>query len=89
MDASLSFWSTQTFYFMFVFWLKQMACEILVLHQDSNPCPLLWKYGVLATEPPGKSFNGYFKMWIYGKYRNIANQLYTKKSLKFEKRMWI
>jgi len=28
-----------------------MACGILVLHQESNPCPLHWKHRVLTTRP--------------------------------------
>ena len=28
-----------------------------ILNQGSNPLPLHWKYRVLTTGPPGKSFN--------------------------------
>ena len=37
--------------FIFIFWLYCMACGILVLHQESNPCPLHWKHRVLTTRP--------------------------------------
>ena len=40
-----------------IVFFSHRACKILVL--GSNTCPLLWKYRVLTTGPPGKSL-GYF-----------------------------
>ena len=47
-------------YFFFFFLLHQMACRILVPWPGTEPVPLHWKLGVLATGPPGKSLYIYF-----------------------------
>ena len=40
--------------FFLLCWPRCPACDILVPHQGSNPCPLHWECRVLATRPPRK-----------------------------------
>ena len=52
-------WTTREFPMSFLFFVLvffgRPACGILVTDQGSNPCPMHWKLGVLATGLPGKS----------------------------------
>ena len=43
--------------FLWLCWVLAAACGIQFPDQRSNPGPLHWKHGVLATGPPGKSLN--------------------------------
>ena len=44
---------------MFIyFWLRGVACRILVPQSGIEPMPLQWKLGVLTTGPPEKSPDG-------------------------------
>ena len=53
---------TPTFIYFFKL-IGYAACEILVPHQRSDPCPLYWKYGVPTIELPGKSHRHVFNTW--------------------------
>ena len=62
-----SFWRIQRMrsrVFKKHFWCTMQHVGSEFLHQGSNPCPLLWKQGILTTEPPRKSPKAAF-MVIY------------------------
>lgn len=50
---SVIFGTTDTDNFLFFFCLCHTACNILVLYQESNPCPLQEKHEVLTSGPQG------------------------------------
>ena len=51
-----------------------VACGILFLHQVSNPGPLHWQCGVLATGPPGKSHSSHSLLFLSSKQTLIESQ---------------
>ena len=46
------------------FFFLVVACEIWFPDQGSNPGPLHWERGVLATGPPGKSPKDFYLVKI-------------------------
>ena len=52
-----------------IFSFKIWACGIQFPDQGSNPGPLHWELGVLATGPPGKFWENYF---FYRKFKLIT-----------------
>ena len=66
MEVYYNIWLLFFLNYLFI-WLHEVlvtALGILFPEQGLNPGPLHWKHRVLATEPPGKSFDWVF-MYVW------------------------